>query len=129
VKKLPEAQSEFKQVPQKDYRYQEAQFELGVVLYLLHDLDHALQQMIAARNLNAEQFEKENAMVKGLAMLHAEMTQQWGVKTDAVIEDVKAIGDVLLTVSKDGVLSVHRHDQLLWETPLGPRSNYGRAIP
>ncbi len=35
----------------------------------------------------------------------------------------------MLTVSKAGVMQAHRQDQLLWENPLGPRGNNGRAVP
>ncbi len=129
VKQYPDAQKEFKLVPKDNFRYQEAQFELGVILYALHDLDHALQQMIAARALSPERFEKERAMVKGLGLVHAELTHKWDVKTDGVIEDVKQVGDVLLTVNKDGTVQARKGEQLLWESPLGPRSNMGRAIP
>lgn len=129
LKKYPDAQREFRLVPRDNYQFQHAQFQLGVVLYMLHDLDQAMQQMLAARALNPEQFGKEQAMVTGLGRLHAEMTQQWDVKTDAEIEEIKAAGDVLVTVSKDGTLSARRGDKLLWENPLGPRGNYGRAIP
>jgi outer membrane protein assembly factor BamB len=129
LKKYPDAQHEFSLVPPNDAQFQHAQFQLGVVLYMLHDLDHALSQMIAARSLQPEQFAKEQAMVTSLGRLHAELTQRWNLKTDGEVEEVKAVGDVLVTVSKDGVLSARRGDRLMWETPLGPRGNYGHAIP
>jgi outer membrane protein assembly factor BamB len=129
ARNYPEAQKEFNQVPPNNYRFQEAQFQLGAVLYALHNADGALQQMVKARALNPELFEKEVAMVKGLGLVHAELTRRWNVKTDGTIEDVQAAGDVLFTVTQDGTLSAHRHDQLLWENPLGPRGAYGRAIP
>lgn len=129
AQKYTAAQGEFNQVAPNNFRYQEAQYELGAVQYALHNVDAALQQMVKARGLNPDQFEKEITLVKGLGRVHAELTQRWNVKTDGEIEDVEVVGDVFVTVSKAGVVSAHRHDQLLWENPLGPRSSYGRAIP
>lgn len=129
VREYAKARTEFTKVVQGNYRFQSAQFMLGMVMYATHDVNGALQQMLKARNLGPEAFEKDTSMRRGLGMLYGELTRQWQMPTDGIVESVTTVGDVMLIVGEDGSLSAHRQDKVLWENAIGKRGNYGQAVP
>ncbi len=126
-----EALEHYRRVEAAEPGYQQAQFAIGASLWRLGDQGAGLAQMLNARRLDVEVFEKKKPMLRDLSLAFGEKAVQWSLSLGGTVRELYSAGPLLVAVTDKGVLTGidPQGPRVLWELPLVTRLEQAEHLP